>query len=206
MGKRLCRCLLVIALVAAMAPMLSGGAAAQGAPAMPKPVIGVIDLQRILGQAEAAREIIAQRDRYLNAYQSEAAEEEKALREADQELVRKRAVVAPEAFATEREEFQKRVAAFQREVQTRRRNLERAFGEAMNKVQAAVIRITDRVAAERGLNLILYRTQVFLFDPTMDITDAVLERVNKELPSVTMADPDSLPPVEQGGTQAGGAN
>lgn len=188
---------------AAMAGLMMVGS---GAPAVaqsaaepaPRPVVGVIDLQHIMAESLAAQKVIGQREAYLDAYQTKAAVTEKGLREADQELGRLRSTLSPEAFGVRQKDFQDRVAEFQTEVQTRRRNLERAYNTAMNEVQSAVIFAADALASQRGMNLLLYRSQVFLFDPSMDLTAAVLERVNKDLPNVTMADPDTLPPADAG--------
>lgn len=183
----------------AVAALAAAPAVAQTAAAgvAPPPVVGVIDVQQVMTKASAAQQIIAQRDKYLDTYQARAAEVEKGLRETDQELGRARSTLTPEQFTSRHQAFQARVTEFQREVQARRRNLERAFGTAMNEVQSAAIRAADAVASQRGMNLLLYRTQVFLFDPSMDITEAVLARVNQELPNVKMADPDTLPPEEE---------
>lgn len=181
--------------------MVGTGAAAVAQDAAvppPRPVVGVIDLQHIMAESVAAQKVVAQREKYLDAYQTRAAVTEKGLREADQELGRLRSTLSPEAFGARQKDFQARVAEFQAEVQTRRRNLERSYNTAMNAVQSAVILAADALASQRGMNLLLYRSQVFLFDPSMDLTVGVLERVNKDLPSVTMADPDTLPPAEAG--------
>lgn len=197
----------VLALLLGLSPVAAQQTAPQapppGAPgaAAMQPVVGVIDVQQVMAKSTAAQQAVAQRDKYLDTYQARAAEVEKGLRETDQELGRLRATLPPDQFNARYQAFQTRVSEFQREVQTRRRNLERAFGAAMNEVQAAVIRAADMVAAQRGMNLLLYRTQVFLFNPSMDITDPVLARVNQDLPSVKMADPDTLPPEEDAGGQ-----
>lgn len=191
--------ILVVVLGVAASPVVAQVGA--GAPAAPKPVIGVVDLQRIMAQSSAAKAVAAKREQYVTAYQTQVAEQEKKLRTADEDLARQRSVLDAEVFAEKRDAFQKQVADFQRVVQARRRNLEKAYGQAMNEIQGTVIRVTDQVASERGMNLIVYRTQVFLFDPKMDITDEVLARVNKQLPSVTMADPDTMSSSDARGGQ-----
>lgn len=117
---------------------------------IPRPVVGVIDLQRILREADAAQNVRQQREKYVTAYQADAARVEQELRAADQELARLRNSADPEDFAARRSAFQKRVAESQRRVQQRRRNLERAYGKAMSAVQQATIRIADEIAAEKG--------------------------------------------------------
>ncbi len=198
---------LVLAGVTGVAVVIGGGAAAQqaqgqsdqGAPVALKPVIAVLDVSSVMAKAKAARDLAAQRERYVEVYQKDVAETEKELRTIDQDLVRQRATLAPEVLANRRQAFQDRVNAFQKQVQERRRNLERAFGAAMNTIQGTLIRVTKEVAEERGMNIVLYRSQTFLFDTDMDITDRVLAEVDKRLPSVSMQNPESLPPEAEPG-------
>lgn len=165
---------------------------------MPKPVLGVLDLQQVLTASSAAKMVIAQREKYMNTYQAQVSEQEKSLRDADRELDQQRVSLSQEELSRRRAEFQQRVGRFQKEVETRRRNLERAYTLAMNEIQVAVIRHTQDLAKRRGMNMVVYRSQVFLFDPVMDITNDVLAAVNASLPSVTMPDPASLPPAKEG--------
>lgn len=187
--------LLAVMLFTGGTPVQAAGSAA--ASVAVKPVIGVIDLQQILAKADAARKVASQRESYLNGYQARVAEQEKSLRDIDQKLGQERATLDQATFNKRREEFQSKVAAFQKEVETRRRNLERAYTQAMNEIQGTVIRHTKDLATARGMNIVVYRSQVFLFDPEMDITDEVLAAVNASLPSVTMPNPDSLPPTKE---------
>ncbi|WP_176787666.1 OmpH family outer membrane protein [Roseospirillum parvum] len=170
------------------------GATAQQASQPPGPVVGVLDMQRVLREAGAAKQARADRERYASQYKAEVSEQEKSLRAADQELARQRTVLAPEAFNEKRKEFQQRLAQFQRDVQARRRNLERAMAEAMSEIQRAVVTATDEAATQRGVNLVLYRSQVFMFSDQMDLTPTVLEKVNRQLPSVAFPDPATMAP------------
>jgi Skp family chaperone for outer membrane proteins len=197
-GRWLSQASALVGLGLALALVPVGASAEQAATGVSiKPVVGVIDLQAILAQSTAARKIASQREGYLNSYQAVVAEKEKELRAIDEKLAADRPNLDAKAFAERRGDFQQKVAAFQKQVEGQRRTLERAYNQAMNEVQATVIRLTQEVANARGMNIIVYRSQVFLFDPSMDITDPVLAAVNKALPSVTMPDPDSLPPAKE---------
>jgi Skp family chaperone for outer membrane proteins len=197
-GRWLSHASALVGLSLALALVPVGASAEQAATGVSiKPVVGVIDLQAILAQSTAARKIASQREGYLNSYQAVVAEKEKELRAIDEKLAADRPNLDAKTFAERRGDFQEKVAAFQKQVEGQRRTLERAYNQAMNEVQATVIRLTQEIANTRGMNIIVYRSQVFLFDPTMDITDPVLAAVNKALPSVTMPDPDSLPPAKE---------
>lgn len=171
--------------------------------ATPRPIIGVLDQQRVIAESTAARAVNVQKDKFQDVYQASTAEEEKRLRGLDEQLTAQRATLTPEAFSARMTDFQNQVNDFQKQVQNKRRNLERAYAQAMTEVQNAAVRVTDEVAAERGMNIVIYRSQVFLFDPKMDVTDDVIARLNRVLPSVTMVDPEKIgaekSPAKKGG-------
>lgn len=177
----------------------SGSVVAQtandGAVVAVKPVLGVLDVNHVMTRATAARSLAAQREGFVETYQGDVAETEKALRQQDQDLMRQRATLAPEEFAKRRQAFQEQVNAFQAQVQERRRKLEKAYGQAMSTLQATVIGATKDIAEQRGMNIVMYRSQTFLFDPNMDITDAVLVEVDKRMATITMQDPETIKDV-----------
>ena len=157
-------------------------------------VVGVIDMQRLLTETTGAQVLTSQRGAYLSRYQAQAAALEKSLAVEDQALAAQQGKLSREDFNARQENFRKKLGDYQVQGQTRRLNLERAFRLAMNSLNNAILKAASSVAGERKMTYVLHRTQVFLFDQRMDITDAVLARVNKEFPNATMPDPDSLPP------------
>jgi Skp family chaperone for outer membrane proteins len=62
--------------------------------------------------------------------------------------------------------------------------LEQALSDAMRVVQTNVMQIVAEVALERGANIVLAKHQVLIFDRTLDVTQTVLERLNRRLPDV----------------------
>lgn len=193
---------LVLGLAAGPLPWSWGGSlgvigSAQAQDSFPNSAIGIIDMQRILRESSAAQGVDKDRQSYLESYNKETAAEEQALRDKQRELA-----LGPNQQPTPEDEqrardFRQQVSAFERRVAERRRNLERALSQALAQVQQTITVVADEVAAERGINLVLYRSQVPLFDPRMEMTQDVLTRLNERLPSVTFPDPATL-------SQAGG--
>lgn len=163
-------------------------AAAQGK-GISAPVIIVIDLQEVVKDSTAGKGLLAQRDKYLQQYQSEFAKEEQSLRGAEQELARQRTVLSPEAFAEKRRGFEQQVVELQRKAQESRRSLEEAFGKGMNQLNQALVKVSDEIAQENGATIVLAKNQVFLHDPKMEVTKTAIERLNKRLPSVEFPTP-----------------
>ena len=156
---------------------------------IPTPVVIVIDIQQILQNSTAAKGIRDERDTYLQAYQTEFAADENALRQADQELAKQRTLISQEAFAEKVKAFEKKAADFQNKVQNRRRALEQSYGTAMSQVQQTLVQVTDQLAQELGANLVLNKSQTFLLDPKMDVSAVVTDRLNNTLASVVFPKP-----------------
>lgn len=158
---------------------------------LPPATVAVIDYQRIVSESEAAVSIRSQVDARHQRYQEQIAGEERRLHEANRELERQRSVLAPEAFATKREDFDKDVAAVQRMVQDRRLELDLVNSEAVGVMRNKIIAIIESLAEDQGFNIVLPTSGVLLFTPELDLTEEVLGRLNGELPFVKVPEKPS---------------
>jgi Skp family chaperone for outer membrane proteins len=154
---------------------------------LPTTVAAVIDYQRILRDAAAARSIREQIEARRKAYQEEISKEEQRLHEADKEFAKQRSVLSAEAFAEKRREFEQDVAEVQRMVQERRRELDRMSAAALNEVKEALIEIVTSIAEERGFNLVLPSSEVLFFSRSLDLTEEVLAKLDARLPQVQLS-------------------
>ena len=178
-----------LGLVALSVALTIGAASAQEAePAAPIPV-AIVDMAKVRQSSTALRSIAEQINSYRAEFQKDIQEEEASLREANQELSRQRTIVSAEAFQEARKEFEARVANVQRTVQQRKSDLEGAREIAMGELQQALNVVIAEVAQEKGLLLILRRDQTVLSAKTLEITDEVTERLNAQLPDVTVPKP-----------------
>lgn len=151
--------------------------------------LAVIDVEMIRRNATAVKDIQTQVAKFRTAFQADIQKEEDALRKAQQEVVRQRTILAPEAFAEERRKFEQNVISVQRKVEERKHALDRVQAEAMIKVERAVNEIVAAMVKEHGLSLILKRADAVFVTPQLEISQVVLEKLNKALPSITVAEP-----------------
>ena len=173
---------LVIPVVVAVAmAVLAAGAGAQE---IPTARIAVLDYQRLLRDSSSAVDIKAQIARQRQIYQSDITKQEQELRDADQELARQRTILAPEAFAQKRRQFEERVAGIQQSVQARKRDLDRAYDFGIKQVQQALVGIITELAEERGFNLILSRQQIVYADKALDISDEVIGQFEERVAGI----------------------
>lgn len=169
--------------------------------------IGVIDIDQIRRDSTAVKDARDQIATYHNTIQAEIQKEENELREANQELARQRTLLTPESFNEERRKFEVRLVEVQRKVQERRQELDDIQNDVMRRMNEAMAEVVVEIAQEQGYGLILRLDQsVFAAQPLL-ITPIVLERLNKKLPSIKIAEPASLKSkagVAKGGAAKGG--
>ncbi len=177
---------------ATFALLSSGTTAFAQVEQLPAPVIGVVDADRVLQESLAAKGVRLEREKYVNQYQAQVKETESQLRAEDQDLSQQRSVLAPEVFAQRAQGFQQKLADFQVQVRDKQERLDFAFQQAMQEIGNAMVVVSREVAQERGINVVLARNQVLIADPSMDITNAVLEKLNQRLASVVFQDPETL--------------
>jgi Skp family chaperone for outer membrane proteins len=151
--------------------------------------LAVIDVEMIRRNAAAVKDIQSQIGEFRTDFQNDIQKEEEALRKAQQEVARQRAILSPEAFAEERRKFEQNVVEVQRRVQQRKQALGEAQVRAMREVEKAVNEIVAEMVKEHGLSLILKRKDAVFVTPQLEISQVVLERLDKKLPSVKISAP-----------------
>ncbi|MEX0695815.1 MAG: OmpH family outer membrane protein [Rhodospirillales bacterium] len=175
---------LAVAATLTASPVSAQAPGAQGAP-----VFAVLDIGKIRRDAASVKSIREQIISYQNKLQGELQKEQDALRTAQQELAKKQTLLAPEAFADERQKFEQRVVSVQQMVQERRRNLEEIQTNAMLKVEQSLNEIVASMAEKNGYDVIFRLSQVVFVKTSLDITADVLKELDKKLPTVKVEIP-----------------
>jgi len=155
--------------------------------------VAVLDVQVILRDASAVKNIRDQINKYGSKFEEEIEKERGEIRKANQELARQRTILAPDAFAEKRRKFEQRVVEVQRLVQQRQRELDKSRNESMLIVNRAYIEIVGALATERNLAVILRKDQTVFAVTSLDVTQEVLTRLNKKLPAVKVNKPGAEP-------------
>ncbi|GBD42710.1 hypothetical protein HRbin40_00165 [bacterium HR40] len=171
----------------ALAPLflLAASAVAQ---TLPPAVVAVVDYQRLLRDARAAKSIRAQIEARQQRYQDQIRQEEQRLVEQERELTRQRGVLSTEAYAQKRSEFEQEAARVQRMVQELRRELDGVSAAAYGELRNAIIEVVGGLAKSRGFNLVLPSSAVLLFSPQLDLTEEALAALDRRLPEVKVPD------------------
>jgi len=181
---------LATAMVALIVLVLGGVASAWGQTERPAPVVGVVNIQKIMREATSAKSIREQGEKLRASYTAEVSKRQEELRKVDEELSQQQAILSPEAFQERQREFQTQLEGVQREFQERKRKLDAAFGSAMKEVQLSFVKAVADVSESEGINLVIPREQAVLVNESFDITDKVLKKLDESLPTVEVTLPE----------------
>jgi len=152
-------------------------------------VVAVLDVQQIMRDSKAAIGIQGEIQRQRAAYQTELAQQENALLVADQELAGQRATLSQEQYKQKRQDLDQQAMQLRRNVQERKDELENLFNTSINEVRQALAQVVAEIAQEKGITLVLSKSQVVLSANDFDITADALSKLDARLPSVAMAKP-----------------
>ena len=155
-----------------------------------RPVIIIVDVQQILHDSLAAKNVQEQMNLRTESYTKEVSEQEATLQRTQNDLESQRTVLAADAFNAKMRDFQQHYDALDHGVQVTRQALQQAYNDAMTKVENTALQIIADIAAERKANLVVAKAAVLFDAQGLDITPEVLARLDTRLPDVTL----DLPP------------
>lgn len=159
------------------------------------PKVIVIDVQRIMADSDAAKNIRSQVEGYRKDIQADASKKETALRAEDQEIAKQQGKISQEEFTKKAKAFQEKFEGARKEVAERERNLGNAVNVASDKIEKELQKILFDLAKEKGATLVIPKQAVLVAENAMDFTDQVLEQLNKNLSKVPVTVEKSTPPA-----------
>src|ERR1700741_718162 len=168
-------------------------------PAPPLPpaqnlTVMVVDYQALLQNSKAAKMVRSQIEQKRGEYTKEISHQEESLRAERDALQRQQASLSPEALNQRGRDFQQKVNDLERNVQGKRQALEKSNGDALQKIQEEMLKIIADIAKQRKANLVFQRTDLVLFDQAFDVTDEVLQKLDEQMPTLTVNFVAPVPP------------
>jgi len=154
----------------------------------------VVDVQALLQNSKAAKMVRSQIEQKRGEYTKDISHQEESLRAERDALQRQQASLSPEALNQKGRDFQQKVNDLERNVQGKRQALEKSNGDALQKIQEEMLKIIADIAKQRKSNLVFQRTDLVLFDQAFDVTDEVLQKLDEQLPTLTVNFVAPVPP------------
>lgn len=148
--------------------------------------IAVVDVQKLMTDSTAAKSLQGQMDSQRKSFQDEFSRYERELHDSEKTLTAERDKLSADDYTKKREAFEEKLLETRRLVQKRKGALDEAFNKALGQLQEAIIKISAKIADEKGYQLVITRQNVVVVEKSLDITQAVMDRLNKELADVKL--------------------
>lgn len=169
--------------------MLAGSAAtAQDqnfGPAIPG--VCVYHHDRLLAQSTAGQSVQAGMQRLQQEVQAELAPYEQFVQSEIQALQQGRGAIPQADFATREQALNTRVQEARQLAQTRDNELRYTQAMQLQAIAQAADPVIMALYTERGCGILISRDTVLRVNPSMDITEATIQRVNAALPSLSFS-------------------
>ena len=153
----------------------------------PNTSIGVIDINKILSESDAAVMASEQIEKIAKDIESEIEESDNEIIKEQNLLIESQSIMAPEAFEAKRIEYENKVQNYNNERQLKLIKIDELIARSRNDVLNAMKPILEDVSNKKGITIILEKSSVMLNADKMDISDEVLKILNKELPTLEVS-------------------
>jgi Skp family chaperone for outer membrane proteins len=152
--------------------------------------IAVLDLRVIWRNSLAGKSIADQLNVYRKAFQKKADAQTKKLKTSENELRLQRSLLSPEAMKARERKFKDEVAAVQRQLQARRKALDKSRAEAFKIFEKNFTEVLKKLRAEKKIDIIIKkRPSIIYMEPSVNITGEVLKRLDVRIKKITVKNP-----------------
>ena len=148
--------------------------------------LAVVDVEHILSATKAAKSIKAQVKKKRDSFLDEVKSEEEKLRKEQKSIESKRSEMTQEQLVAKAQEFEKRRLEARSKIQERKATLDKAYGVAMNKLTQAIFEVCQKIADQKGIDLVITRQNIIVGNMSLDITKEVVEQLDKTMPNISL--------------------
>jgi outer membrane protein len=146
--------------------------------------IGTLSLQKVMSSSKALQDVQMQTEKKLQSFQKQIEAKEKELKSKNEDIEKKSSSLSEDALGKAREAFRKDLEVAQKDFHAKRVAIDQSRGEANSKVVDKLNEIIEKVAKQKGLTLVVETGATVYSTNDLDITNEVLEKLNKEITSV----------------------
>ena len=153
----------------------------------PNTSIGVLDLNKVLLDAKAAKNAAEEIDKIAKEIENDLVNSDENIINEQNKLIEAQSIMAPEAFELKRKEYEEKVQNYNIERQNKLSSVDRLVESSRNEILDNLKPILEEISSAKGITVILEKGTVLLNAETMDITEEVIKILNKQLPKIEVS-------------------
>lgn len=157
--------------------------------------IAVISMDKIQVEAKVLEDLHKQRTDYENKLKAQLEKDQKAIEKEKADIEKSQDVLSQEALQRRVVDYQRRVNDFQRKISDSAQSIETSYQDALQTIQKKYLDpVIQGIIAKKKLSLVLDGRMARTGENVgnLDITDEVVNALNKKVSSVKMEKPKGL--------------
>lgn len=143
-----------------------------------------LDMTLLINQSKAGQSINTQMQKVLDKNNSEYQSIEKKLRKEEEDIAKKKNILEPEKFKEEVNNFKKKINQLKTERNKKINDIKQRNIKAKNELVENITKILAKYSAENKVDLVLNKESIVLGIKTIDITELILDLLNKEVKKI----------------------
>lgn len=154
--------------------------------------IALVSLDKVQMESKAFKDLTEQRTNYENKLKARLEKEQKAIEKEEADIKKSQDMLSQEALQRRVAEYQRHINEFRRELNESAHAVEVSYQNALNTLQQKHLDpIIDGVIAKKNLSLLLESRVARTGKDVagLDITDEIVEALNKKVSSIKMEKP-----------------
>ena len=148
--------------------------------------VAYLDMKFVLNNSKAGKGAQDFLQKSFKENQKKFIDQENTLKKQENDLLKKKATLSKKEYQGKTDEFRKKVIDYQSQ---RRASLDKitnqravARQDLLNKLDPIIISYIE----ENGISLVIDKKNIIMGNTDLDITNIIIEKLNKELPSLSL--------------------
>ncbi len=149
-------------------------------PVMAQTSIAVVDVERVLNEAKAAKALNKERKQAREKLLAELSKKEQSLRDEGKKLFDERKDLSEEEFVKKQKAYEEKLIEMRKTTQKKKRAFEEASNIALDQLKDHLAEAVKAIANEKGYGLVISNRNVIAGEKSLDVTKATVEALDKK--------------------------
>ncbi len=145
-----------------------------------------IDMSKLLNQSEAGKEAQHFLKKKIITEDKKIKEEGELLKKEEIDLIAKKKTLSADEYKKKLNQLREKNIKFQRKRTNFTRTITTQKADARNRLLKAIDPILTKFMSENNVQIVIYRKYIVMANSKLDLTDKILEILNKELKSLNL--------------------
>ena len=152
-------------------------------------VIAVVDVHEIMTKSAAALSASSQLEKRRRAFEEEAKAKQQDFGKQYQDIMKQKSVLSASAMDQKMKDYDRNLKSEQRKFVEKSQTLKLSYDRAVNEIEKGLSKAVAGLAKEKHFTVAMDSSKLIYAQDAMDITQDVMTRLNRDLPSLNVDKP-----------------